>query len=61
MVMNKIFARNLKDKQVVSSDGVNLGVLNNIVIDVRSGSIEYLVVKPDIGFEKVKYNTNNIR
>jgi len=54
-IMNKIFARNLRDKQVVSSNGVTLGVLNNIVIDVRSGSIEDLVVKPDIGLEKVKY------
>jgi sporulation protein YlmC with PRC-barrel domain len=61
MVIKKIFARNLRDKQVVSSDGMTLGVLNNIVIDIRSGTIEYLVVKPDIGLEKVKYNTNNIR
>ena len=53
--MNKIFARNLRDKQVVSSDGVTLGVLNNIVMDVRSGSIEDLVVKPDIALEKEKY------
>ncbi len=53
--MKKIFARNLRDKQVVSSDGVTLGVLNNIVIDIRSGSIENLVVKPDIALEKKKY------
>jgi sporulation protein YlmC with PRC-barrel domain len=53
--MNKIFARNLRDKQVVSSDGVTLGVLNNIVMDVRSGSIEDLVIKPDIALDKVKY------
>ena len=53
--MNKIFARNLRDKQVVSSDGVTLGVLNNIVMDVRSGSIEDLVVKPDIALDKGKY------
>ena len=54
-IMNKIFARNLRDKQVVSSDGVTLGVLNNIVIDIRSGSIEDLVIKPDIALDKVKY------
>ncbi|MBC2696742.1 MAG: hypothetical protein HF976_09155 [ANME-2 cluster archaeon] len=59
--MNKMFARNLRDKPVVSSDGVTLGVLNNIMIDIRRGSIEDLVVKPDIGLEKVKYNTNNIQ
>ncbi len=54
-IMNKIFARNLRDKQVVSSDGVTLGVLNNIVIDIRTGSIEDLVIKPDIALEKAKY------
>ena len=53
--MNKIFARNLRDKQVVSSDGVTLGILNNIVMDVRSGSIEDLVVKHDIALDKGKY------
>jgi len=53
--MKKIFARNLRDKQVVSSDGVTLGVLNNIAIDVRTGSIEDLVIKPDIALDKVKY------
>ena len=53
--MKKIFARNLRDKQVVSSDGVTLGVLNNIVIDIRTGFIEGLVVKPDIALEKAKY------
>jgi sporulation protein YlmC with PRC-barrel domain len=55
MEMKKIFARNLRDKQVVSSDGVTLGVLNNIVIDIRTGSIEDLVIKPDIALEKAKY------
>ena len=53
--MKKIFARNLRDKQVVSSDGVTLGVLNNIIMDVRSGSIEDIVVKPDIALDKAKY------
>ena len=53
--MKKIFARNLRDKQVVSSDGVTLGVLNNIVIDIRTGFIDGLVVKPDIALEKGKY------
>jgi sporulation protein YlmC with PRC-barrel domain len=38
MVIKKIFARNLRDKQFVSSDGVTLGVLNNIVIDIRENS-----------------------
>jgi len=39
----------------ISSDGVTLGVLNNIIMDVRSGSIEDIVVKPDIALDKAKY------
>ncbi len=58
--MKKIFARNLRDKQVVSSDGVTLGVLNNIVIDIRSGSIEDLVVKPDIALEKADITVDDV-
>ena len=37
--MTRIFARNLRDKQVMSSDGITLGVLNNFVIDVRTGTV----------------------
>ncbi|MDF1557919.1 MAG: PRC-barrel domain-containing protein [ANME-2 cluster archaeon] len=53
--MTKIFAKNLRDKQVMSSDGITLGVLNNMVIDVRSGAIIDLVIKPDIALDKEKY------
>ncbi|MCK4937268.1 MAG: PRC-barrel domain-containing protein [Methanosarcinales archaeon] len=53
--MTKIFARNLKDKQVMSSDGITLGVLNNFVIDVRTGTVIDLVIKPDIALDKEKY------
>ncbi|MCL7415380.1 MAG: PRC-barrel domain-containing protein [ANME-2 cluster archaeon] len=53
--MTQIFAKNLRDKQVMSSDGITLGVLNNMVIDVRSGAIIDLVIKPDIALDKEKY------
>lgn len=53
--MTKIFARNLRDKQVMSSDGVTLGILNNFIIDVRSGAVIDLVVKPDIALDKERY------
>lgn len=54
--MTRIFARNLRDKQVMSSDGITLGILNNIVIDVKSGAVIDLVVKPDIALDKEKYH-----
>lgn len=53
--MTKIFARNLRDKQVMSSDGITLGSLNNFVIDVRTGTVIDLVIKPDIALDKDKY------
>ncbi len=53
--MTRIFARNLRDKQVMSSDGITLGVLNNFVIDVRTGTVIDLVIKPDIALDKDKY------
>lgn len=53
--MTKIFARNLRDKQVMSSDGITLGSLNNFVIDVRTGTVIDLVIKPDIALDKEKY------
>ncbi|MCG7849988.1 MAG: PRC-barrel domain-containing protein [ANME-2 cluster archaeon] len=53
--MTRIFARNLRDKQVMSSDGITLGVLNNFVIDVRTGTVIDLVIKPDIALDKGKY------
>lgn len=57
--MTRIFARNLRDKQVLSSDGVTLGILYNIVIDVRTGGVIDLVVKPDIALDKDKYRTED--
>lgn len=57
--MTRIFARNLRDKQVMSSDGTTLGVLNNIVMDVSTGDIIDLVVKPDIGLDKEKYKVED--
>lgn len=57
--MTRIFARNLRDKQVMSSDGITLGILNNIVIDVKTGEVIDLVVKPDIALDKHKYQVED--
>ena len=57
--MTRIFARNLRDKQVMSSDGVTLGILNNFVIDVRSGALVDLVIKPDIALDKERYHVQD--
>lgn len=53
--MARIFAKNLSKKNVMSSDGSVIGVLYNIVMDVQTGKLINLVVKPDMSVEKSRY------
>ncbi|MCK4811920.1 MAG: PRC-barrel domain-containing protein [Methanosarcinales archaeon] len=53
--MARIFAKNLSKKNVMSSDGSVIGVLYNIVMDVRTGKLVNLVVKPDMSVDKARY------
>ncbi len=55
MEMARIFAKNLSKKNVMSSDGSVIGVLYNIVMDVRTGKLVNLVVKPDMSVDKARY------
>ncbi|HDN64885.1 MAG TPA: PRC-barrel domain containing protein [Methanosarcinales archaeon] len=53
--MAKIFAKNLSKKNVMSSDGSILGALYNIVIDIRTGELINLLVKPDMSVDRTMY------
>ncbi|WP_435196423.1 PRC-barrel domain-containing protein [Natronomonas sp. EA1] len=44
--MPEILAENLSGKSVVGSDGAELGLLYNITMDLKSGTLENLVVDP---------------
>ncbi|MEA3281122.1 MAG: PRC-barrel domain-containing protein [Euryarchaeota archaeon] len=55
--MAKIFAKNLSKKNVMSSDGSILGTLYNIVIDIRTGELINLVVKPDMSVDRNLYQS----
>ena len=55
MEMARIFAKNLSKKNVMSSDGSVIGVLYNIVMDVQTGKLVNLVVKPDMSVDKSRY------
>jgi len=57
MLMAKIFAKNLSKKNVMSSDGSILGALYNIVIDIRTGELINLVVKPDMSVDRSLYRS----
>ncbi|MEA1869117.1 MAG: PRC-barrel domain-containing protein [Euryarchaeota archaeon] len=55
--MAKIFAKNLSKKNVMSSDGSILGTLYNVVIDIRTGELINLVVKPDLAVDRSMYQS----
>ncbi|KAF5424388.1 MAG: PRC-barrel domain protein [ANME-2 cluster archaeon HR1] len=57
--MMQIFAKNLRNKQVMSSDGMTIGILSNLVIDVNTGNIIDLVIKPDMGLDKEKFKVDD--
>jgi sporulation protein YlmC with PRC-barrel domain len=57
--MMQIFAKNLRNKQVMSSDGMTIGILSNLVIDVNTGDIIDLVIKPDMGLDKEKFKIDD--
>jgi len=42
----KMFARSLARKMVLLSDGTVVGILHNITVDMKSGSLLNLIVKP---------------
>ncbi|SIR77839.1 PRC-barrel domain-containing protein [Natronorubrum thiooxidans] len=45
--MSDILAENLSGKSVMGSDGVELGLLYNITMDLKSGKLHDLVIDPD--------------
>ncbi|WP_246998656.1 PRC-barrel domain-containing protein [Halosolutus gelatinilyticus] len=45
--MSDILAENLSGKSVMGSDGTELGLLYNITMDLKSGTLRNLVVNPD--------------
>lgn len=57
--MTKVFAKNLSSKQVMATDGTELGVLFNIVMDGKTGDLMDLIVKPDMSLDISKYKTDD--
>ena len=57
--MSKVFAKNLSSKQVMATDGTELGVLFNMVMDVKTGDLVDLLIKPDLALDTSKYQTDD--
>ena len=53
--MSKVFAKNLSSKQVMATDGTEIGVLHNMVMDIKTSSLISLVVKPDMALDASKF------
>lgn len=49
--MSKVFGRELSSKRVVSVDGADIGLLQDVVVDIKTGGLVDLVVKPDINLD----------
>lgn len=59
--MSDILAENLSGKSVMGSDGTELGMLYNITMDLKSGTLHDLVVEPDedVPINAVDFETND--
>ncbi|HNY33369.1 MAG TPA: PRC-barrel domain-containing protein [Methanothrix soehngenii] len=53
--MGKVFSGSIAGKEVVNIDGAVLGVLENMTLDVKTGKLVDLVIKPDKELNKTKY------
>lgn len=57
--MAKIFTKNLFDKHVMGSDGTEIGILYNIVVDIRTGDLIDLVIKPDMALDTTNFRVED--
>jgi len=59
--MKNVFSRNLSKKQVMSTDGMVIGTIRNIMIDLDTGNVESLVVRPEQDFDTAGYKVDGDR
>ena len=54
--MSKVFAKNLLfNKQVMATDGTEIGTLSNIVVEIKGGQVIDLMVNPNPTFDVSRY------
>lgn len=57
--MAKILAKNLTNKRVMLTDGSELGTVNNVVMESKTGELLYLMVKPNNFVDVSKYKNQD--
>jgi sporulation protein YlmC with PRC-barrel domain len=53
--MSKIFSRSLARKRVMSNDGMMIGQIKNLMVDLDTGEVIDLLVKPEASFDTSGY------
>ena len=54
--MSKVFARNLLfNKQVMATDGTEIGTLSNVMIETKGGNLIDLMITPNPNFDASRY------
>jgi len=56
--MAEILAENLSGKDVMGSDGAELGRLYNITMQIDTGKLEHLVIEPNEATEDTEFDRN---
>jgi sporulation protein YlmC with PRC-barrel domain len=56
--MPDILAENLSDKEVMGTDGANLGTLYNITMDLKTGTLQHLILEPSERTEELEFDRN---
>jgi sporulation protein YlmC with PRC-barrel domain len=55
--MTDILAQNLTEKGVMRNDGKEMGTLENITVDLKTGKLESIVVKPKTDIVKSDFQS----
>ncbi|MFP4591313.1 MAG: PRC-barrel domain-containing protein [Halobacteriales archaeon] len=58
--MTGILAKNLSGMEVMGSDGVELGMLYNVTMDLRTGQLHDIIVDPneEVNVSSLEYETD---
>jgi sporulation protein YlmC with PRC-barrel domain len=59
--MSKTFCQSLARKRVMSNDGMLIGTVRNVMIDLNTGQVVDLIIKPDDTFRTDGYRMDGDR
>lgn len=59
--MSKTFCQSLARKRVMSNDGMLIGTVRNVMIDLNTGQVVDLIIKPDDTFRTDGYRIDGDR